>query len=147
MCTPGTNVETDGKLFATHCLNSRSKTCDGEQWVRVEIEVRGDEQITHMIDGQTVLSYEKAQNGGGNVSGHEAVKKDGMLLSEGYISLQSESHPVEFCKVELLNLTGCTDRNASNDKTYFVKSDNSNCRYDRPTSSAGTSRTSQPCPR
>jgi hypothetical protein len=35
-----------------------------------------------------------------------AVKKDGTLLKEGYISLQSESHPVEFRKVELFDLSG-----------------------------------------
>ncbi len=132
LCTPGTNVEMNGKLFTQHCLNSSSKTYDGDQWVRVEVEVRGDEQIKHIIDGQTVLSYEKPQIGGGNVSNHDpAVKKDGMLLSEGYISLQSESHPVEFRKVELLNLVGCTDSKASNYKTYYVKADNTKCRYDR----------------
>ena len=132
LCTPGTNVEMNGKLFTQHCVNSTSKTYDGDQWVRVEVEVLGDERIKHMIDGQTVLSYEKPQIGGGNVSNHDpAVKKDGMLLSEGYISLQSESHPVEFRKVELLNLVGCMDAKASNYKSYFVKADNSKCRYDR----------------
>lgn len=131
LCTPGTNVEIDGKLFTTHCLNSKSKTYDGDQWVRVEILVDGDKQIKHMIDGQTVLSYEKPQIGGGNVSGHDpAIKKDGMLLSEGYISLQSESHPVEFRKVELLDLVGCTDPKASNFKSYFLKADNAKCKYD-----------------
>ena len=50
-------------------------------------------------------------------------------MSEGYISLQSESHPVEFRKVELLNLVGCMDRKASNHKSYFVKADNSKCQY------------------
>jgi hypothetical protein len=129
LCTPGTNVERDGTLFTTHCLNSSSKTYDGDQWVRVEAEVHGSEQITHRVDGQTVLSYERPQIGGGNVSGFDpAVKNDGMLLAEGYISLQSESHPVEFRKVELLNLVGCTDRKADNYKAYFVKSDNSTCR-------------------
>jgi len=132
LCTPGTNVEIDGKLFTTHCLNSKSKTYDGDQWVRVEALVDGDRQIKHIIDGQTVLSYEKPQIGGGNVSGHDpAVKKDGMMLTEGYISLQSESHPVEFRKVELLNLVGCMDAKASNYKSYFVKADNSKCQYDR----------------
>jgi hypothetical protein len=132
LCSPGTNVEIDGKLFTQHCLNSKSKTYDGDQWVRVEVLVDGDKQIKHMIDGQTVLSYEKPQIGGGNVSGHDpAVKKDGMLLSEGYISLQSESHPVEFRKVELLNLVGCMDAKASNYKSYFVKADSTKCKYDR----------------
>lgn len=130
LCTPGTNVEMNGKLFTTHCVNSSSKTYDGDQWVRVEVEVLGDKQIKHLIDGQTVLSYEKPQIGGGSVSGHDpAVKRDGELLSEGYISLQSESHPVEFRKVELLNLVGCMDAKAANYKSYFVKADNSKCVY------------------
>jgi hypothetical protein len=132
LCTPGTNVEIDGKLFTTHCLNSTSKTYDGDQWVRVEVTVLGDERIIHKIDGQTVLSYEKPQVGGGNVSGHDPeVKKDGQLLKEGYISLQSESHPVEFRKVEILSLIGCTDPKALNYKSYFVKADNATCRYAR----------------
>ena len=132
LCTPGTNVEMGGKLFTPHCVNSTSKTYDGDQWVRVEVEVLGDERIRHMIDGQTVLAYEKPQFGGGNVSGHDpAFKLDGKLISEGYISLQSESHPVQFRKVELLDLVGCMDPKASNFKSYFVKVDNSRCKYGR----------------
>ncbi|MFN0087790.1 MAG: DUF1080 domain-containing protein [Blastocatellia bacterium] len=130
LCTPGTNVEMNGKLFTTHCLNSASKTYDGDQWVRVEVLVDGDKQIKHMIDGQAVLSYEKPQIGGGNVSGHDpAVKRDGTLLGEGFISLQSESHPIEFRKLELLELAGCADPKATNYKSYFVKADNTKCIY------------------
>ena len=132
LCTPGTNVEMDGKLFTPHCINSKSKTYDGDQWVRAQVLVDGDKQIKHMIDGQTVLSYEKPQIGGGNASGHDpAVKKDGLLLTEGYISLQSESHPVEFRKVELLNLVGCMDAKASNFKSYYLKADTAKCQYDK----------------
>ncbi|MFM8392880.1 MAG: DUF1080 domain-containing protein [Acidobacteriota bacterium] len=132
LCTPGTNVEMGGKLFTPHCVNSKSKTYDGDQWVRVEVEVLGDQTIRHMIDGETVLAYEKPQFGGGNVSGHDpAFKLDGKLIAEGYISLQSESHPVQFRKVELLDLVGCMDPKASNYKSYFVKADNTRCRYGR----------------
>ncbi len=34
------------------------------------------------------------------------VKKDGTILTGGYISLPPESHLVEFRKVELLDLSG-----------------------------------------
>ena len=130
LCTPGTNVVIDGKLFTPHCLNSKSKTYDGDQWVRVETMVLGAGVVRHMIEGKTVLSYEMPQIGGGNVSNHWPLAKvDGTLLDEGYISLQSESHPVEFRKVELLNLVGCMDSKAKNYKKYFVKADNSTCRY------------------
>ena len=130
LCTPGTNVVIDGKLFTPHCLTSKSKTYDGDQWVRVEAMVLGSGVVRHIIDGKTVLSYEMPQVGGGSVSKFiPSAKVDGKLLEEGYISLQSESHPVEFRKVELLNLVGCMDSKAKNYKKYFVKADNGSCQF------------------
>lgn len=130
LCTPGTDVVMDGQLVTEHCVNSGSKTFHGDQWVRVEAEVLGDESIRHIVNGETVLSYQKPQIGGGVVHDFDpAAKPDGTPLAEGWISLQSESHPIEFRKVELLNLEGCMDPTASNYKTYFVKADNAQCRY------------------
>ena len=130
LCTPGTNVVMNGKLETRHCISSTSKTFHGEQWVRAEVEVHGDSVVTHKVNGETVLAYEMPQIGGGNVSGHNpAVKRDGLLLTEGYISLQSESHPIEFRKVELLNLAGCTDPKAKNYKSYFIKPENRSCSF------------------
>jgi hypothetical protein len=130
LCTPGTHVVMNGSLFTTHCVSSKSKTYDGDQWVRVEVEVLGEESIRHIIDGETVLAYEKPQIGGGVVNNFDpAVKQDGKPLTEGYLALQSESHPIEFRKVELLPLIGCMDRKARNFKPYYAKADNSACRY------------------
>jgi hypothetical protein len=130
LCTPGTNVVMNGLLETRHCINSSSKTFDGDQWVRVEVEVHGDGAIIHRVNGERVLQYEKPQIGGGNVAGHDpAAKRDGELLSSGSISLQAESHPIEFRKVELLNLVGCMDKKAKNYKSYFEKDEPSSCRY------------------
>ncbi|GEO07476.1 hypothetical protein AAE02nite_51400 [Adhaeribacter aerolatus] len=105
LCTPGTNVVMKDKLFTPHCIDSNSKTFHGDQWVRVEVLVLADSMVQHIAAGDTVLTYYKPQIGGGNVGNYDpAVKKDGQLLKEGYISLQSESHPVEFRKVEIFNL-------------------------------------------
>lgn len=105
LCTPGTDVEMNGKLFTPHCISSSSKTYHGDQWVRVELLVLGDSVIKHIIDKQVVLEYQKPQIGSGYVENYDpAAKKDGMLLKEGYIALQSESHPIEFRKVELIDL-------------------------------------------
>jgi hypothetical protein len=105
LCTPGTNVHVNGKLFTPHCVNSSSKTYHGDQWVRAEIVVLGDSLIQHRLEGKTVFEYTKPQIGGGNVANFNAsLKIDGQALKEGYISLQSESHPVEFRKVELFDL-------------------------------------------
>lgn len=105
LCTPGTNVFIDGKLFTPHCVSSSSKTYHGDQWVRAEIVILGDSLVSHRLEGKEVFKYTKPQIGGGSVSNFDpAVKVDGKALKEGYISLQSESHPVEFRNVKLFNL-------------------------------------------
>lgn len=130
LCTPGTNVFMGDTLFKPHCINSKSQTFHGDQWVRAEVLVLGDSLIRHYVNGEKVIEYTKPQMGGGSVSGHDpAVKIDGMLLKEGYISLQSESHPVDFRKVEILNLVGCMDPKALNFRDYYMKADNSTCVY------------------
>lgn len=129
LCTPGTNVVMDGNLIERHCINSSSPTFDGDQWVRVEVEVLGSEKITHRVNGQDVLTYTKPQIGGGAVEPVDpAVKIDGKILESGYISLQSESHPVEFRKVELLNLSGCMDKKSKKYRAYYVHSDPTTCK-------------------
>src|SRR5215470_16512168 len=130
VCTPGTNIVLDGKLHTPHCTNSTSQTYDGDQWVRVEVEVHGDELVRHIIDGKTVMEYTKPQIGGGSVNPVDpAVKIDGTLLTGGYISIQAETAPTDFRKIELLNLEGCTDPKASNYKSYFVKSNPQMCKF------------------
>jgi hypothetical protein len=130
LCTPGTNVVMNDKLETRHCINSSSKTYDGDEWVRVEVEVHGDGMIKHFVNGEQVLWYEMPQIGGGNVSNFDPqVKRDGVLLRGGSISLQSESHPVEFRKVELLNLAGCMDPKAVNYKPWYIKAENHLCQY------------------
>jgi hypothetical protein len=129
VCTPGTNIVLNGQLHTPHCTNSTSKTYEGDQWVRVEVEVRGDELVRHMVEGQTVLEYSKPQIGGGAVSPVDpAVKVDGTPLTGGYIALQAETAPIDFRKVELVNLEGCADPKASNYKTYILKPNPSMCR-------------------
>jgi len=130
LCTPGTNVVLNGTLHTAHCTNSTSKTYEGDQWVRVEVLVHGDEVIKHMVEGATVLEYTKPQIGGGAVSPVDPkIKVDGTPLTGGYISLQAETAPIDFRKVELLNLEGCMDKKASNFKTYFVKSNPALCKF------------------
>jgi hypothetical protein len=129
VCTPGTEIFQNGVMVKGHCKNSTSATYRGDQWVRVEVEVLGADHIRHMIDGRTVLEYDSPQIGGGNVSGYKPeVKIDGKPLSEGYITIQGESHPTEFRKIELLNLSGCMKPDAANFKSYYVHRDDASCR-------------------
>jgi len=106
LCTPGTNVMLKNELYTPHCLSSNSKTYDGDQWVTAEFLVLGDSIVQHILDKHVVLQYEKPQIGGGNVENYDPKEKiDGKRLEQGYIYLQSESHPIDFRKVELYDLS------------------------------------------
>ena len=105
LCTPGTNVVMDGELRTDHCFNSSSKTYSGDGWVNVMVEVFGDSLIRHIVEGDTVLTYTNPQVGGGAISpAYPAAGPDGTLLGKGWISLQSESHPVAFRNIEIMEL-------------------------------------------
>ena len=105
VCTPGTNVVMNGELITNHCISSNSETYYGDQWVNLEVTVLRDSIITHKINGNEVLSYMSPQIGGNlDEYSSEWQAKSGELLKSGYISLQSESHPVEFRNIELLEL-------------------------------------------
>ncbi len=105
MCSPGTNVVLDGKLFLPHCTNSSSKTYHGDQWVNVEVEVRGSQVIRHYVEGELVMEYTEPQLDERDALAKPLIEKNGgLLLSSGSISLQSESHPIDFRKVEILVL-------------------------------------------
>ncbi|WP_435015374.1 3-keto-disaccharide hydrolase [Tundrisphaera sp. TA3] len=101
-CTPGTNVVVGGKLEKTHTINSHAKTYGGDQWVTIEVEVRGNDVIKHIIDGETVLEYEKPQLDERDKDAKELIRKGAdLMLKDGFISLQSESHPIDFRRVEI----------------------------------------------
>jgi hypothetical protein len=105
---------TTANLRTDHCINSTSKTYNGDQWVTVEMLVLGDSLIQHIIDGQVVFEYNKpiVQDDDEGMVKYLNMENDwfaqhrGKPLKSGYIALQAESHPVEFRKVELLDLSG-----------------------------------------
>jgi hypothetical protein len=104
VCTPGTNIAIDGVPVKKHCLSSRSKTYHGDQWVTMQIEVHNDSTIKHIVNGQLVLEYEKPQLDEKDADARKLIKQNNKMLTEGYISLQAESHPIEFRKVQILPL-------------------------------------------
>ena len=103
LCTPATNVIMDGKQITAHCIKANCKTYFGEEWITAEVIVNND-SITHYIDGKPVITYSNPTIGGEflDATSKEIQAKDGQPLESGYISLQSESHPIEFKAIEIL---------------------------------------------
>ena len=130
MCSPGTQIVYEHRLDTRHCINSSSATYDGDQWVRAEAVVLGGTEITHIINGVVVMRYTNPQIGGGVVQRYDpALKQDGRILTGGHIALQSEGQPIDFRRVELLDLEGCMDPAAENYRSYYVASDAAACEY------------------
>ena len=104
LCTPGTNVVMDGNLKKQHCIKSSSETLQLDQWVTAEIEVRGNQVIKHILDGKVVLEYTEPQLDERDDSARKLIVDGKLALHGGTISLQSESHPCDFRKVEIMVL-------------------------------------------
>jgi len=106
VCSPGTHYVRDGELVTQHCIDSSSATYHGDQWVTLEVEVRGDEVIRHTVNGEMVFEYSKTQLDEGDPDAQNLIKQgQPVAVSGGYISLQAESHPTEFRRIDLLPLT------------------------------------------
>lgn len=111
VCTPGTTVWIDDAFYPDHCYNSDSKYYLADEWVCFELEVYGDSLVRHIVNGETVMVYTNLEidnKGVGSIKGRdiseEITTRPGPLKS-GHIAIQAESHPTEFRKIELLDLS------------------------------------------
>lgn len=105
LCTPGTNVVMDAVLIEQHCTSSKSKTYNGDQWVSVEVEVHGGKVIRHFVDGEEVMQYEQPQLDPRDANYEKLLALYGdKIITKGTISLQAETAPIDFRKIELLVL-------------------------------------------
>lgn len=105
IASPGTSIVTkEGVLRHEHMTYSNYPARHRDEWVAVEIEVRGSESILHKVDGQVVLSYRAPQLGGPHYFPENFPIDSGTLLKDGYIALQGESHPIDFKNIELMLL-------------------------------------------
>ena len=105
LCTPGTLVDIDGEQVTEHCITANAPTFYGDEWVDVEVQVYKDSLIRHIINGKEVIRYSKPVYGGDFLPDTDEWKaRIGEPVTGGYISLQSESHPVEFKNIRLLEL-------------------------------------------
>ena len=141
VCTPGTVIDVNGKRYIGHIQKSNSKTYLKDEWITVIAEVYADSLVRHIINGDTVLTYTNAMIGEGliapdfgwlrgNVTDSMVwINRANTPLKEGYIALQAESQPIDFRRIEILDLVGCMDAKAKNYKSYYIKADNSKCKY------------------
>ncbi len=88
ICTPGTYLDIDGKTTKKHVINSTGIAAPLGEWVVAEAIVK-DGKIQHLINGEVVIECTQPKF------------DDGTPVTHGWISLQAESHPCQFRKIEI----------------------------------------------
>ena len=107
VCTPGTNIELNGKLVTQHIVESTAPTFPPEEWVHVEVEVHGSDEVIHRINGVEVLRYQRPQLDPRNEMAPATDLLNvgaNKILNYGHIALQAEGQPVWFRNIELKSL-------------------------------------------
>ncbi len=103
--TPGTNLELNGKLITDHIIDSKSKLYPLDEWVAVEVEVHGNEEVIHRINGVEVIRYQHPQLDPRDDSAQRLLAAGAPLqLSFGHIALQAEGQPIWFRNIQIRSL-------------------------------------------
>ena len=102
ICTPGTSVEIKGEKNKSFCTPPDVKrTFHGDQWVTLEIDVK-DGKFAHFVNGEEILRFENPRYDPKHEYGKKFVTASNDVIKEGFISIQSNSHPIDIRKVEIL---------------------------------------------
>src|SRR5262245_59787321 len=105
VCTPGTNLELKGKLVTDHIIDSSSKLFPLDEWVKAEIEVHGNDEVIHRINGVEVFRYQRPQLDPRDEDARRLLDAGAPLqLSFGHIALQAESQPIWFRNISIRQL-------------------------------------------
>ncbi|WP_405291808.1 DUF1080 domain-containing protein [Algibacter sp. Ld11] len=104
-CSPGTHIYKDGVLLKPHVTKSTAKNYKWHQWIKGELIVDKQSNITHIIEGDTVLQYSNPIIGGRSIEGSNPdLQIDGKAITSGFIGLQAEGQGVEFRSITIKDL-------------------------------------------
>lgn len=136
LCTPGTafyTAPTGGNANTTHCIPSRQGLARAplNSWQKVSALILGDSLHRYFAGPNgtdSALTYYRPVYYAGNIlSPPSGVPANGTRLTGGYITIQGESAPYRFRRIDVLNLEGCMTESNPNYKTYFIKHDEEAC--------------------
>lgn len=138
LCTPGTafySTATGGTRNDNHCVSASTNTRVGTGvWQWSSVLVMGDSIIRHYngpaATGTPTMTWYRpvrATGGANGASGITIPMVNNERITEGYITIQAETHPYKFRAIDVVNLVGCMTQGNANYKAYFVRHDASAC--------------------
>jgi len=71
------------------------------RWVTAEIEIRNG-KITHYVNGEQTIQFKNPRYDSTHPPGKSFIIEGNDLVKDGYISLQSNSHPMDFRRIEIM---------------------------------------------
>lgn len=105
ICTPGTDVEVNGRLTKAHIIDSTGPMPKVDEWVGFEAEVHGHDEIIYRVNGVEVLRYRHPQLDPTDPDAQRLLAAGANpRIGFGHIALQAEGQPVWFRNVELRRL-------------------------------------------
>jgi hypothetical protein len=110
VCTPGITITIDGAKVKEHCTPSaNAPTIPNGTWTKVELEVQPNGEVFQKINGVVIhhyagLTLDPDDTVAGGAKPY-ILARGAQPVTEGYIALQSEGHPIEFKDIEIQELT------------------------------------------
>jgi len=102
ICASGMYVEINGKRNTSYCTPPAiKKSFNGDEWVTAEIDVHNGE-IIHYVNGEEVMRFNNPRYDTANAIAKNFIVNNNDKVNGGYISLQSNSHPMDFRKIEIM---------------------------------------------
>ena len=102
LCANGIYVTLNGDRNKSYCTDATIKrTFHGDQWVTLEIDVHNG-IIRHFVNGEEILQYKNPRFDPNHEIAKTFIKDGNDQVKDGYISLQSNSHPIDFRKIEIM---------------------------------------------
>lgn len=98
VCTPGTNLSLGGQVVTDHIIPTKVGALSPmDEWVAVEVEVHGNEEVIYRVNGVEVNRYQHPQLDPRDKDAQKLLAAGAPLqLSSGHLALQAESQPVWF---------------------------------------------------
>lgn len=136
LCTPGTafyTTATGGTRNDAHCISASNNTRVGTGvWQWSTVLVMGDSIIRHYngpaATGTPTFTYYRPVRATNSGAGGVTIPMvNNERITEGYITIQAETHPYRFRVIDVLNLVGCMTVGNANYKSYFVRHDQNAC--------------------
>lgn len=102
ICANGIIIDIDGTKVEDYCTPAKvAHTFHGDQWVTLEVESKNG-IFRHFVNGEEILSFSNARYNSDHEYGKIFYKESDNQVKGGFVSLQSNSHPIDFRKIEII---------------------------------------------